>query len=232
MAEGPLQEIDTPPKGEGEQETSGRYLPAADPEGQHLPERVPATDMGATQVAPAAFVPSTPPPSPRKFSLLGRGCGGCALRMAILGAFILAAFLIGIISFGLYQYYALAATLPPVEDLQERAAQFETTRILDREGNFLYEILDPQAGRRTYVPFERISPYILAAIIATEDSQFYSHPGFDLGAILRAVWQNYTQGEVVSGASTITQQIARNLLFTPEERSRRTPLRKTRVKSY
>jgi penicillin-binding protein 1C len=148
--------------------------------------------------------------------------------MVILGSFILVAFLIGVISFGLYQYYALASTLPPVEDLQERAAQFETTRILDREGNLLYEILDPQAGRRTYVPFEQISPYMLAAIIATEDSQFYSHPGFDLGAILRAVWQNYTQGEIVSGASTITQQIARNLLFTPEERSRRTPLRKTR----
>ncbi|MCJ7824402.1 MAG: transglycosylase domain-containing protein, partial [Anaerolineales bacterium] len=92
----------------------------------------------------------------------------------------------------------------------------------------LYEILDPQAGRRTYVPFEQISPYMVAGIIATEDSQFYSHPGFDLRAILRAVWQNYAQGEIVSGASTITQQIARNLLFSPEERSRRTPLRKTR----
>jgi penicillin-binding protein 1C len=227
-AEDALEDEGPSPEPEMDPGQSARSLPGADLENQPLPQRVPETDIGATQVAPAAFVPSTPPDSPKKFSLTGQGCGGCALRMAILGSFILAAFLIGVVSFGLYQYYALASTLPPVEDLQEHAAQFETTRILDREGNLLYEILDPQAGRRTYVPFERISPYMLAAIISTEDSQFYSHPGFDLGAILRAVWQNYTQGEVVSGASTITQQIARNLLFTPEERSRRTALRKTR----
>jgi penicillin-binding protein 1C len=219
---------DHPEEGKVAPEQEASTPPEPDPESTHLPQRVPETDMGATQVVPAAYVPPSPPKSPRKISLTGQGCGGCALRMGILGLFVLVAFLIGVISFGLYQYYALASTLPPVEDLQERSAQFETTRILDREGNLLYEILDPQAGRRTYVPFERISPYMLAAIISTEDSQFYSHPGFDLGAILRAVWQNYTQGEVVSGASTITQQIARNLLFSPEERSRRTALRKTR----
>jgi penicillin-binding protein 1C len=208
-----------------EQEFISTTEPGTDP--IHLPQRVPETDLGATQVAPTAYIPPTSTDKPSR-ALLGQGCGGCALRMTILGLFVLAALLIGVFSFGLYQYYALASTLPPVEDLQERAAQFETTRILDRDGNLLYEILDPQAGRRTYVPFDRISPYMLAGIIATEDSQFYTHPGFDLGAIFRAVWQNYTQGEVVSGASTITQQIARNLLFTPEERSRRTALRKTR----
>jgi penicillin-binding protein 1C len=228
MTEGALDTQEDLPEGEAPSEQETNSLPETDPGSTHLPKRVPETDIGATQVAPAAYVPPTPPKASRKISLTGQGCGGCALRMGILGLFVLVAFLIGVISFGLYQYYALASTLPPVEDLQERAAQFETTRILDREGNLLYEILDPQAGRRTYVPFERISPYMLAAIIATEDSQFYSHPGFDLGAILRAVWQNYTQGEVVSGASTITQQIARNLLFSPEERSRRTALRKTR----
>ena len=157
-----------------------------------------------------------------------RSCGGCLLRMAILGIFIFAAAIIGITSFGLYQYFSLASTLPSVEDLETHAAQFETTRILDREGNLLYEILDPQAGRRTYVPIDEISPYLIAAIVATEDSQFYSNPGFDLAAIVRALWQNYTQGEVVSGASTITQQVARNLLFTPEERARISARRKTR----
>ena len=228
MAEGALDSDDTHPNLETAPEKESAPPPELDVAPSHLPQRVPETDMGATQVAPTAYIPPKSPDTPARISLSGRGCGGCGLRMAILGLFILAALLIGVLSFGLYQYYALASTLPPVEDLQERAAQFETTRILDREGNLLYEILDPQAGRRTYVPFERISPYMLAGIIATEDSQFYTHPGFDLGAILRAVWQNYTQGEVVSGASTITQQIARNLLFTPEERSRRTPLRKTR----
>jgi len=198
-----------------------------------LPQRVPERDVEATQVSQAAYVtePATPPPQADTPSLgAGRitGCGGCLLRMMVLSLFFLVAVVIGVVSFGLYQYYALAATLPSVEDLPDHAPMFETTRILDREGNLLYEILDPHAGRRTYVPLDKISPYMVAAVIATEDSQFYSHPGFDLLAIGRAALQNYLQGEIVTGASTITQQLARNFLFSPEERSRRTALRKTR----
>ena len=109
-----------------------------------------------------------------------------------------------------------------------RASQFETTRILDRSGNVLYEILDPNAGRRTYVPLDRISPYLLAGTIATEDKGFYSHPGFDPLAIARAFWQNYQGGDIVSGASTITQQLARALLFSPEERVEQSYQRKLR----
>ncbi len=191
-----------------------------------LPERVPLTDIEATRVVPSAYAP--PPDTPARDRRRFTGCSGCFLRMAIMGLFAAAALFIGILSFGIYQYASLASTLPPVEDLKDRAAQFETTRILDREGNLLYEILDPQAGRRTYVSLDRISPYMVAAIISTEDSQFYSHPGFDLLAMVRALWQNYTTGEVVSGASTITQQVARNLLFTPEERASVTARRKTR----
>lgn len=200
-----------------------------------LPQRVPERDLEATQVTPAAYASSAPPPPPKgsRFQFLRRlgglgGCSGCLVRMAIMGLFGLIAILIVIASFALYQYSVISATLPSVEDLQERAAQFETTRILDREGNLLYEILDPQAGRRTYVPLDEISPYMVAAIISTEDSQFYSHPGFDPWAIVRAYWQSSQQGDIASGASTITQQIARNLLLSPEERSRRTALRKIR----
>jgi membrane peptidoglycan carboxypeptidase len=77
----------------------------------------------------------------------------------------------------------------------------------------LYEILDPNAGRRTYIALEHISPAVVAATIATEDKEFYNHPGFDAVALVRALWQNYTSGEIVSGASTITQQLARMLLL-------------------
>ena len=135
--------------------------------------------------------------------------------------------LIGI-SVLLFQYYRIAATLPPVDDLRQKAAQFETTRILDRNGNVMYEILDPNAGRRSYVSLDKISPYLVAAIVATEDKGFYSHPGFDATAIGRAFLQNYQGGETVSGASTITQQLARMLLFSPEERSEITYMRKVR----
>jgi len=207
--------------------------PASSPRPAHLPHRVPERDLGGTQVGPAAFAPSAPAdPSRRnriwKFIGGARGCSGCLLRMGILGVFILAALLIGLLSVGLYQYSALAATLPSVEDLQTRAAQFETTRIFDREGNLLYEILDPQAGRRTFVPLADISPFMVAATVATEDSQFYTHPGVDLLAIIRAARQNLQSGATVSGASTITQQVARNLLLNPEERSSVSGMRKIR----
>jgi membrane peptidoglycan carboxypeptidase len=135
--------------------------------------------------------------------------------------------LLMVASFGVYQYFSIASTLPSIEDLRSRASQFETTRILDREGNVLYEILDPNAGRRTYVPLEKISPYLIAATIATEDKEFYNHPGFDPAAITRALWRNYTMDES-TGASTITQQLARNLLFSPAERQERTVERKAR----
>nr|NIP42903.1 penicillin-binding protein [candidate division Zixibacteria bacterium]NIW42830.1 penicillin-binding protein [candidate division Zixibacteria bacterium] len=83
-------------------------------------------------------------------------------------------------------------------------------------------------GRRTYVTLDEISPYLVAATIATEDKEFYSHPGFDLIAILRSFYFNFTSNETVSGASTITQQLTRTLLFTPEERASRTYSRKIR----
>ena len=190
-----------------------------------LPQRVTARDVGATKVTPAAFVP--PPRRPRRRSM-PTGGGGCLLRMAIIAVFLLAAVVILGLSVAVFQYFSLAATLPSVEDLQSHAAQFETTRILDRDGNLLYEILDPQAGRRTYTPIDEMSPYILAAVISTEDSQFYSHPGFDPLAIARAVWENLVSSGEGPGASTITQQIARNLLFTREEASERSALRKIR----
>jgi 1A family penicillin-binding protein len=115
-----------------------------------------------------------------------------------------------------------------VADLRNRASQFETTRILDRNGQPLYEILDPNAGRRTYIPLKDISPNLVAATIATEDKSFYSHPGFDLWGMFRALWQNYRTGGQGGGASTITQQLARALLLSPEERTERSYARKTR----
>ncbi|HEY69472.1 MAG TPA: hypothetical protein G4O08_02690, partial [Anaerolineae bacterium] len=224
--------LDTiPPHFATEQETIPTPI---DPGDTQIPEHAPTTDIRATRVTHAAYaptqptLPTTPQPPGGRWDRFMQGCGGCGLRMFILGIFAAIAIFIGAVSFGIYEYYTLAATLPSVEDLQSRASQFETTRILDREGNLLYEVIDPQAGRRTYVPLSQISPFMTAATVATEDSTFYSHVGFDFFGIVRAFFQNYQAGEVVSGASTITQQIARNLLFTPEERGRRTLVRKLR----
>jgi membrane peptidoglycan carboxypeptidase len=69
---------------------------------------------------------------------------------------------------------------------------------------------------------------VVAATIATEDKDFYNHPGFDPWAIVRALWENYRTEGQGGGASTITQQLARNLLLSPEERIQRTYTRKAR----
>ena len=148
-----------------------------------------------------------------------------ALIWVLLGLLLL---FVGFSVFLLIQYYTIAATLPNIDDLKSKASQFETTRIYDRNGNPIYEILDPNAGFRTYVPLKNISPYVTAATIATEDKDFYKNPGFDFFGIMRALWQNYTSGTIVSGASTITQQLARTLLLSPEERSQQTVQRKAK----
>jgi membrane peptidoglycan carboxypeptidase len=100
--------------------------------------------------------------------------------------------------------------------------------ILDRHGRLLYEIIDPQAGRHQPVPLEEIPLYFRQATVATEDASFYTNPGVDLRAVVRAIWINVRGGEVLSGGSTITQQLARNLLLSPTERSQRTLTRKLR----
>ena len=226
--------------------------PALDTLGMPLPRRVDEIDEAATRVTPAAYreqahlgvehpsgaenaanLSTAPPMGTVKDS--GRGIPwavgfGCLLRMMILGLF--GAVILGIAggSFMLFEYYSIVNSedWPDVGTLYQRSSRFETTRILDRNGNLLYEIIDPSAGRRTYVSLDDISPYLLAATIATEDKDFYSHPGFDPMGIVRAFWQNFSSGETVSGASTITQQLTRALLLSPEERGRRSYMRKVR----
>jgi len=183
-------------------------------------DKVPSRPTGSRPATQR--VASKPRPS------LWKGRGGCLLKGIIFILFGLVGLALLGGSIALYQYYSIARTLPSVSDLRERASQFETTRILDRNGNVLYEIIDPNAGRRTYVPLDRISPNVVAATIATEDKDFYSHPGFDPWAIARALWENYRTEGQGGGASTITQQLARNLLLSPEERVQRTYTRKAR----
>lgn len=115
---------------------------------------------------------------------------------------------------GAYAY--VARQLPPAEELAIRAQTFESTRIYDRNGVLLYEIMDPTGGRRTVVPLQRIPLVVRQATIATEDPTFYANPGVNPLSIARAFWQNLREGDIASGASTITQQLVKNLFLSPE----------------
>jgi 1A family penicillin-binding protein len=121
----------------------------------------------------------------------------------------------------------LVVDLPSPDRLYERAAA-PSTRIYDRQGRLLYEILDPHGGAHTPLSLEEIPPACVNATIATEDASFYHNPGVDAWAIVRALWINLRGGEILSGGSTITQQLARNLLLSPEERAKVSLERKLR----
>ncbi|TAK22047.1 MAG: PBP1A family penicillin-binding protein [Chloroflexota bacterium] len=119
---------------------------------------------------------------------------------------------------------ALSRDLPAPEAAVERDV-FKSTFIYDRNGEPLYEIFDPNGGRRVIIPISDMPQHLVAATLATEDANFYENPGFDLRAIARALWQNF-RGQGYSGASTITQQLVRNALFDPEQRTERSLDRK------
>jgi 1A family penicillin-binding protein len=125
-------------------------------------------------------------------------------------------------------YVTIAADLPSPEALRAQSASFVSTRIYDRDGHLLHEIMDPSGGRRILVPYEQISPHLINATVATEDERFWQHPGVDPIAFLRAVWYNVQEREIVSGFSSIPQQVARLVLLSPEERTQQTLRRKIR----
>lgn len=88
-----------------------------------------------------------------------------------------------------------------------------STKILDRHGTLLYEIYDDH--NRTPIKFDDLPSYLKQATIAIEDKNFYRHHGFDTGGIIRALYKTAT-GQRLEGGSTITQQLVKVALLTPE----------------
>jgi 1A family penicillin-binding protein len=117
--------------------------------------------------------------------------------------------------------------LPSVDALGQHTV-LPSVRITDRSGRLLYEMLPGGEGRHTVVDLKSLPLALQQATIATEDSTFYQNPGVDLGGILRAVWINLQGGETLAGGSTITQQVARTLLMSDQERAQRSLRRKLR----
>jgi penicillin-binding protein 1C len=100
---------------------------------------------------------------------------------------------------------------------------FQTTYVYDRHGNELHQLF--QEGRRTRVKLAGIAPHLIDATIAVEDSTFYDNPGVDVAAITRAGISYFRAGGG-GGASTITQQLVRNVVFDFEYRMERSARRK------
>jgi penicillin-binding protein 1A len=124
---------------------------------------------------------------------------------------------VGAVAAGVAFYLAFVRDLPDidsVEDYRPPLASVVLDRHGERVGAFFHE-------RRRLIPLTEVPQHVVRAFIAAEDSHFYEHSGIDYASILRAAWANLRAGEVVEGASTITQQTVKGLLLSPERKFRR-----------
>ncbi|SDO39785.1 penicillin-binding protein 1A [Desulforhopalus singaporensis] len=90
----------------------------------------------------------------------------------------------------------------------------QATLIYDRRGDLVDRVF---VENRTVVPLTKMSPYLAKAFVAAEDGRFFEHPGLDFFSVLRAAIINVKNGEKSQGGSTITQQVAKSLLLSPEK---------------
>lgn len=138
------------------------------------------------------------------------------VKWALLFGLGFAALTAGAIAYLLWTYGG-DPKLPRIHTLRDYRPK-QVTRILAAGGEVIGELYEE---RRTYVPLDRISPYLVQAIIDAEDAEFMSHEGLDFSGMLRALWVNLRAGETRQGASTITQQVVKTFLLSPERTLKR-----------
>lgn len=145
--------------------------------------------------------PSENAPTRKKWSLWKLGLG-----------FILLSGLGGV-GAGMAVYQSFKADVPSVEELRDYTPPTVTT-LYDRNGKLLGEIYE----KRRYVrEYERFPEHLVNSFLAAEDANFWQHSGVDFMGIVRAVIRNALKGKKAQGASTITQQVARNFLLSSEK---------------
>ncbi|MEG4075939.1 transglycosylase domain-containing protein [Microcoleus sp. Pol14C2] len=132
---------------------------------------------------------------------------GTILSMTMLASSVVAGGLVGLaISF---------RNLPDVRILQTYSPT-ETTHIYDINGKPLASIHDE--ANRDVVPLDQISPNLKRAVLAIEDSNFFTHKGINPGGIARALLVNLEKGRTVEGGSTMTMQLVKNLFLSPQSK--------------
>tara|TARA_R110002110_G_scaffold79732_14_gene208095 strand:- start:865 stop:2928 length:2064 start_codon:yes stop_codon:yes gene_type:complete len=123
-------------------------------------------------------------------------------RFLTIASFSITALILGFLAFAL-------GTLPDLQRALDMAqGQTLSITVVDATGEDI-----GRRGRRTAptVPLGETPPYLIKAVLATEDRRFYEHGGFDPRGIARAAWTNLIHFDLVEGGSTITQQVAKNL---------------------
>jgi len=140
-------------------------------------------------------------------------------KRRFLRTFLLWSFLLGFIlailgalaGIGVYLY--LSNNLPQISSLTEYHPPIITTVYSD-DGRKIAEFFEE---RRIIKPLDQMPQELINAFIAAEDSRFYKHKGIDFYSIIRAFFKNLEAGTIVQGGSTITQQVTKSFLLTPEK---------------
>jgi monofunctional biosynthetic peptidoglycan transglycosylase len=114
---------------------------------------------------------------------------------------------------GLALLLAWLALWPPVGRLA--TANPETTAFIQAQRQAWQEAGRDRRIRWRWTPLESISPYLRQAVLIAEDDKFHRHHGFDYDMMWRALTRNLESGSIKYGASTITQQLAKNLYLSP-----------------
>ena len=113
---------------------------------------------------------------------------------------------------GYVVYREISEDLPPVDQLLSYQPP-TATQVFAEDGTMLGEFY---VERRYLVPLDQVPNHVRLAFLAAEDADFYRHPGVDPFGIARALFANLANKRVVQGGSTITQQVVKTLLLTPE----------------
>ena len=128
---------------------------------------------------------------------------GIVLGSAIVVSLAIGSLIIGYMLLGLPEISSLKSYNPPM-----------VTEVLDSDHR---PIAYWYKEKRWPVPISRMPDRLIQAFLAAEDARFYEHPGIDFMGVIRAILKNVEAGEIVQGASTITQQVTRSLLLTREK---------------
>jgi 1A family penicillin-binding protein len=107
----------------------------------------------------------------------------------------------------------IAAELDEARSLAALTPRAQASLVFDRAGHPAFSFF---AEQRIDVPLDRVSPHMIAALLAVEDRRFYSHHGVDPLRIAAAAWRNFRAGRIREGGSTITQQLARATVLSPD----------------
>jgi membrane peptidoglycan carboxypeptidase len=107
-------------------------------------------------------------------------------------------------------------SLPSIQGLDSAAFAGDTI-VTDRGGTVVLADVGNHGDHRLAVKLKDVAPVMVQATVAIEDKGFYTNPGFDTAAIVRAAYDNLRTGHIVGGASTITQQLAKQQFLTPDQ---------------